>query len=458
MKALISLSALAILSLAGEIFGFKRQTNVLLIIGLLVTLVLNFMDWNTNISYFSNMMQYDNFSVAFTGAMLLCGLAVVLLSPNFFKVVETSESESYAQLLFLMAGGLLMVSFSNLSMFFIGVELLSIASYILAGTDKRNLYSNEAALKYFLMGAFWSSFLLMGIALVYAAAGSFDLATIAAYSTKGNLSGYFYLGTFFTILALAFKVSAAPFHFWAPDVYDGSPTIVTLSMSTIVKIAAFGAAARLFSYALYPAMPSMSKIWWILTALTLLVGSLGALQQTSFKRLLAYSGVANAGYLLLGLIAANNNANNALLFYLIAYSVATISAFAVLLLLSYKYDDENGEHFKGLATTSPWLAAAVTVSMLSLAGIPPTAGFFGKYYLFTQAIAAGHTSLVVVAILSSIVSIVYYFRIIINMYIPDENSLPTTLELPFVYKIVLIITTITSLALGIYPSVLANIL
>lgn len=458
MNALIALAALAVLSLAGEALGFKRYTPTLIVVGLLAALGLNLADWNTDLTYYHKMMWYDNFAVAFTGVMLVSAVLIMLLAPRFYDTLETNRSESYAQMLFLLAGGVVMVSFGNLAMLFLGVEILSIASYILAGSDKRNLYGNEAAIKYFLMGAFSSAFLLFGIALIFAASASFDLVQIAAYVAKGNVSGYMYMGVLMTIIAMSFKVSAAPFHFWAPDVYDGSPTLVTLTMSTIVKVAAFGAMARLFSYALSPIIPAFSHVLWVIIALTIAIGSMSAVFQTSFKRLLAYSGVANAGYLLLGVIVAQKTANAAMLFYAAAYSIATITSFVVMLLLSYKFDDDDISNFKGLAKKQPLLGVAVTVAMLSLAGIPPTAGFFGKYYLFTQAIQAGYTGLVIIAILGSLISIVYYFRVIINMYAPEDSSKEVLFDMPLAYKVVLIISTALTAALGLFPDLLAGII
>lgn len=458
MNALIALSILAVLTLATEVSGLKRYTPTLVIVGLLAVLGLNLADWNTDLVYYSRMMWYDNFAVAFAALMTGASLLIMALAPAFYETIQTNRTESYAQMLFLLAGGVVMVSFGNLAMLFLGIEILSIASYILAGSDKRNLYSNEAALKYFLMGSFASGFLLLGIALMYAAAGSFDVQQIAAYCAKGGVSGYMYLGVLLVTIAMAFKVSAAPFHFWAPDVYDGSPTLVTMMMATVVKIAAFGAMARLFSYALSHVMPNFSYIIWAITALTIVVGSLGALYQQSFKRLLAYSGIANAGYLLLGVLVAQKTANASLLYYAVAYSIATLTAFTVLLLIGYKFDDESLANFKGLAKQQPLLGVAVTVSLLSLAGIPPTAGFFGKYYLFSQAIQAGYVGLVVIAVLGSLVSVVYYFKIIINMYAPENDQQPILAELPLSYKIVLLLTTALTAALGLFPDLLAQLI
>jgi NADH-quinone oxidoreductase subunit N len=339
--------------------------------------------------------------------------------------------------------------------------LLSIPMYVLAGSDKQNLLSNEAALKYFMMGAFASGFLLFGIAMVYGATGSFDLYQIGAFAAegmaKGGLPSLFLAGIVMLIIAMAFKVSAAPLHFWAPDVYDGSPSLVTMFMATVVKIAAFGAFMKLFSVAFGPAAGSFAAVLGVLAVLTMTVGNFSAIYQQSFKRMMAYSGVAHAGYLLLGLLVATVQASSAVLFYGVGYAVATVSAFTVMLLVYYATDSENVTAFKGLGKKQPLLAAVMTIALLSLAGIPGTAGFFGKYYLFSLTIQKGYMFLAVIGILNSLVSVVYYLRTIITMY-ADAPDNDTPLEIPLTYKIVLAITTLTTLALGIVPGLLMKLL
>lgn len=460
MKTLLSISILSVLSLAGEIFGFRRLVQPIVLIGLLVALVFNLSDWNTNASYFNNMMLFDNFAVGFSALLISTALLLFLVLPKFYETWQINKQESYALQLFALAGGICMISFGNLSMLFIGIELMSISSYVLAGSDKRNLLSNEAALKYFLMGSFASGFLLFGIALVYGATGTFDLAAIGKYAlvNQETASPMFYGGIALLIIAMGFKASIAPFHFWAPDVYDGSPTGVTAFMATIVKIAAFAAFVRLFSYGFAPLNANLSLLLAVMAALTMSIGNLSALWQDSFKRMLAFSGVAHAGYLLLGLVSsAGLAASNAVLFYGTAYALSSIVAFAVLLLIDYQLGHEGRKDFKGLSRKHPLLAAAVTVAMLSLAGIPPTAGFFGKYYLFSLAINAGYSWLVFIAVVNSVISVFYYFDIIIKMYAPD-NQQGLSLDIPMPYKIALGVATFGTLALGIWPALLAGIL
>lgn len=461
MNTLLSISAFSILSLASELFGFRKQTVWLVFFGLLLSLGLCVAEWGGAMPFYSNMLVMDNFGRAFSAVVLGVAALLVLLSGRFFQTYEVNRSESYALMLFSLAGAVAMLNFGNLVMLFLGVELLSIPMYVLAGSDKQNLLSNEAALKYFLMGAFASGFLLFGIAMIYGASGTFDLAQIGAFANagmaSGNLPSLFLAGIVMLIIAMAFKVSAAPLHFWAPDVYDGSPTLVTMFMATVVKIAAFGAFMKLFMVAFGAASASYISVLAIISVVTMTVGNFGALYQQSFKRMMAYSGVAHAGYLLLGLFVATLQAGSALLFYGLGYAVATISAFTIMLLVYYGTDSENVSAFKGLGKKHPMLALIMTVALLSLAGIPPMAGFFGKYYLFSLTIQKGYLFLAVIGILNSLVSIVYYFRTIITMYadVPDND---TPLEIPTTYKIVLAITTTISLLLGIAPDLLARLL
>lgn len=457
MKALITLSILSILSLAGEMFHFRRLVQWLLPIGLAIAIVLNFTDWNSNASFFSGMLRADNVALGFTGLLLAMALFILLLSPRFYDTLPINRSESYALQMFALCGAVCIVGFGNLSMLFIGIELLSISSYVLAGSDKQNLLSNEAALKYFLMGSFASGFLLFGITLIYAATGSFDTTAIGQYATahSGSASPLFYGGIVMLLIAMGFKVSLAPFHFWTPDVYDGSPTVVTMYMAILVKTAAFGAFLRLFA-CFMPFTNHITLVICLMAVLTMTIGNLSAIWQDSFKRMLAYSGIAHAGYLMLGILAANTAANSAVLYYSAAYGMASLIAFAVLLLIDYQFNTENRTGFKGLAKRQPLLALAMTIAMLSLAGIPPTAGFFGKYYLFSLVIEAGYAWVVVIAIINSLVSVVYYFSIITAMFSQGDDDAP--LEIPTAYKAVIAIATIITLALGIYPSLLIGVL
>ena len=352
-----------------------------------------------------------------------------------------------------------MISFNNLVMLFIGIEILSVSLYILAGSEKNNLSSNEASLKYFLMGAFATGILLMGITLIYGASGSFYLAGIEQYFTSGNeLSPIAYIGMFLVLVGMSFKVSVAPFHFWTPDVYDGSPTFVTTFMSTVVKIAGFAAFFKLF----YICFSSVSHYWIevvsVLVILTVTIGAMTAITQKSVKRLLAYSSVSHAGYMLM-VVLVGSDADN-LMFYVVAYSISSIVAFSVLMLVQEAAGNAEITSFEGLAKVNPLLGFAMTVSMLSLAGIPLTAGFMAKVYILTSVFNAGHGIVVLVAILTAMVGIYYYFKVIIAIYFKtaSEETKLFTYNTSSLFKIVLFLGIIAIIVLGICPDIIHNLI
>jgi NADH-quinone oxidoreductase subunit N len=341
---------------------------------------------------------------------------------------------------------------------FLGIEILSISMYVLAGSKKHDVYSNESAFKYLIMGSFATGFLLFGVALIYGATGSFDLSEIKIFvlSHQGNVAPIFYAGVLLMLVGMAFKVSAAPFHFWAPDVYQGAPTVITAFMATIVKTAAFAAFLRLFSNAFSNVSDSYSGIIAVMSAITLLVGNISAVLQTSTKRMLAYSSVAHAGYMLLALVAANSYSNSAILFYTAAYSIGSIGTFCVLNLVTNAKGNDTVEAFNGLGKTNPMLAFVMTLALLSLAGIPPTAGFFAKYYIFTAAFYSGYTGLVIIAVIASLIGVYYYFRLIIAMYFKDSTD-----EVPVDqnnHQLLLILVAVAIIALGLFPDFIIRLL
>lgn len=457
MKALIILSVLGVVSLFAEIFNFKKRLFPIVILGMIIIFIANVMDWNTSLMHF-NMMHFDNYAVAFTGVIIAIATLWLLMARNYFKE-ETNLADHFALILFALCGAVIMVSYANITMLFLGIEILSISMYVLAGSRKNDLSSNEAALKYFLMGAFATGFLLFGTALIYGATASFDLNTIAQYVTanKGNISGLFYAGLLLMMIGLAFKISAAPFHFWAPDVYQGSPTVITAFMATIVKTAAFAAFFRLF----YTCFSSLDAVWsdviWIMAALTLIVGNVTAVYQTSIKRMLAYSSVSHAGYMLLAILAMNQLSASSILYYTMAYSVATIAAFTVLYLIIQAKGSDSIDSFNGLAKSNPFLSVIMTIAMLSLAGIPPLAGFFAKYYIFNAVLQNGNVGLVIIAILSSLVGAYYYFRIIIAMMF-KTNTDNTTFEINSTFKTVMLVSVILAIIIGLFPDFIIELL
>jgi len=456
LNTLLVLAGIGVFGLFSEIFRFKKALLPVVFLGLAAALVTTVCDWNTNVSYFNNMMKVDNFSLAFSAVMICITMLWFIISPGFFTD-ETSKSDHFTLILFALTGGVLMSSFNNMVMLFLGIEILSISMYILAGSNKKSLASNEAAFKYFLMGSFATGFLLFGIALIYGATGSFDIDVIATRLSEGNLNSSMMLfaGILLTMIAMAFKVSAAPFHFWAPDVYQGAPTVITAFMSTVVKTAAVAAFFRLFIHT----FTSMTEVWhtalMIISAATILVGNITAVYQTNVKRMLAYSSIAHAGYMLMAIVSMNSAAPSALLFYVIAYSVSSIASFTILLMVSNSTGNDSIESFYGLGKKNPFLAIMTLISMLSLAGIPPTAGFFAKYYIFIAAMENHMMPLVLIAVLGSLIGVYYYFRVIIAMF-RDGNE--KEIDFSGRYKLVMIIAGILALALGVAPGIVTGLL
>jgi NADH-quinone oxidoreductase subunit N len=307
------------------------------------------------------------------------------------------------------------------------------------------------------MGAFATGFLLFGITLIYGATGSFSLEEIKnAIATSVTIPAIFYVGVLLMLIGMSFKVSAAPFHFWAPDVYQGAPTMITAFMATIVKTAAMAAFVRLFDTTFLRVEGSWVNVLWVMTALTLLTGNITAVFQTSTKRMLAYSSVAHAGYMLLALLAANDYSSPAILFYTLAYSLGSIATFCIVSIIANAKEGDGIHSFNGLAKTNPLLAGVMTIAILSLAGIPPTAGFFAKYFIFTSAFVAGHVGLVLIAIAASLIGVYYYFRIIIAMYFKENKG--EEIQVDMNHKLLLIVIAFAIVALGLFPDSVIRLL
>lgn len=457
MKALILLSCLGVIALLAEILSFKKLLYPIVLIGLVTIFILNIFDWQLNEPVYYGMMRYDDFAVAFSSVLIGITALWFIMAEGFFKE-ESSLTDHFALIIFSLIGGVMMVSYSNMTMLFLGIEILSIPMYVLAASKKDDVLSNEAGFKYLIMGAFATGFLLFGIALIYGATASFDLPTIAEYiGTTGSIPSIFYVGVLLMLIGMAFKVSAVPFHFWAPDVYQGAPTQVTAFMATIVKTAAFAAFLRLFMGYLGGASETWVNVVWVMAALTLLTGNITAVVQSSTKRMLAYSSIAHAGYMLLALIAINEYSTSGILLYTLAYSIGSIASFGILSVVANAKGSDGIDSFNGLAKKNPLLAFAMTVAMLSLAGIPPTAGFFAKYYIFTAAFHAGYPILVLIAILASLIGVYYYFRIIIAMYF-KESADDSTIEVSMNHKLLFILTALITIALGLMPDCIITLL
>ncbi len=456
MKTLEYTSALGLLCMVAEMLNLRKFVWPLCVLGLMAIFGLNITSWGVNAPFYHNMVVVDNFSVAFSGLLILLALFIVILSGNFYKNEETKISDYLAIIIFTLCGALALVSFGNMAMFFLGIEVLSISLYVLAGSRKKDVRSNEAGMKYFLMGSFASGLLLFGITLIYGETGSFDLVEIARMKALAPPSVLFYVGAGLIMIALFFKVSAVPFHFWAPDVYDGSPTLITLIMATIAKIAAFAAFYRIFSICLSSSVPLYGLIFAAVTALTIGVGNFTALNQDSFKRMLAFSGISHAGYLMMGILSITGKTDNAIFFYSLAYGISSVAAFAVAIVVAINSGNDKIESFNGLAKRKPFVAAALTIAMLSMAGIPPFAGFFAKYYIFTEAIKNGHLWITIWAVVNSIVAVYYYFKVILAMYTKDSGEVVFNIKPAYTFVIGVCIALV--ILLGLMPSAFANLL
>ena len=462
MKELLTLSLTGVFTMLADMFNLRKLVFPLALFGLAMTISWSVFDWDFNQRIYG-MMQVDNYALAFT--IVMCSTAIMwfMMSEDFFsKIVVTTDR--FALVFFALTGALVMVSYTNLVMLFIGVEILSVSMYVLAGSSKDDISSSESAFKYFLMGAFASGFLLFGIALMYGVAGSFDLMQIRAVIGKGGNESMVLVGIIMLLIGLGFKVSAAPFHFWAPDVYQGAPTPITAFMATIVKTAAMAALFKVFLVC----FPSVTDMWRDILAgmivLTLLIGNVTAVAQTDAKRMLAFSSISHAGYMLIAVLCTNGESDNSILFYSASYSVATIVAFMVLYLVSEKTGSMNISSFNGLGKTSPLLAVSMTISLLSMAGIPPLSGFMAKYFIFANAIGDGYLWLVLFAIAMSLVGVYYYFKIIIAMYFSEnviarnEATEGVTINPNPLQTLLIVLGCGLMLVLGLFPQLVYSVL
>jgi NADH-quinone oxidoreductase subunit N len=397
---------------------------------------------------FVRLDRFANFAIAVvaSGSLLSC-----LLSYYYLRELRIQHGEYYVLLLLATSGMILLVSAVDLIAVFLGIELLSIPIYVLAGFDRRKLRSNESSLKYFLVGSFASALLLYGMALLYGATGSTDFAAIRqALDPSGTLAA---IGLALIVVGFTFKISAVPFHQWAPDVYEGAPTPVTAFMSVTVKVAAFAGLMRAVVFAFDGGGEGLADVLWWLAALTMIVGNVMAVIQDNVKRLLAYSSVAHAGFVLMGLVAGTQAGHSAMLFYLLGYVFSNLGAFGVLIALAHRGKDADRiEDFAGLARTRPALAALMTLFLISLAGIPGTVGFAGKLQVFLAAVREGYVGLTIIAVMTSLVSVYYYLRIPVAMYMREPSGEAPRMKLHSAEGIVPGVCAVAVILLGLFFS------
>jgi NADH-quinone oxidoreductase subunit N len=373
---------------------------------------------------FSGALALDDYSVYFDLAILVTAALVILLSLDYVPEIGLAGAEYYSLILFASLGMMLMAAAGDLIIIFLGLETMSLAIYVLAGFARRDPKSGEAAMKYFILGAFSSGFLLYGIALVYGATGTIKLDAISRALSSPASSPMFLMGIGMLLIGFGFKVAAVPFHMWTPDAYEGAPTSITAFMAVGVKIAAFASFLRVFTAHLGLVHTDWDWVLWTLAALTMTTGNLIALVQTNIKRMLAYSAIAHAGYIMVGMTAGNAPSGAAVMYYLLAYAFTNLGAFGVVIALSRKGAPHDLiEDYRGLASRHPILAAAMALFLFSLVGVPPLAGFVGKFYIFSAALNAGYIGLVVIATINSVIAAYYYISVIVAMYMLEGGPL-----------------------------------
>jgi NADH-quinone oxidoreductase subunit N len=455
MNTLIAITGLGVLCLLFEILNFRKAIVPVTIIGLLAVLGLTVSEFNSPGSYYNNMIVVSKFSSTFSALFIILTIFLVALSHDFYEDHQTKISDFIAIKIFMLAGAVSMVSFGNLAMFFLGIEVLSISLYILAASNRLNIKSNEAGMKYFLMGSFASGIILFGICLIYGAMGTFDIADITEWSRSAELPSWFPIGITLVTIGMLFKIAAVPFHFWAPDVYEGSPALTTATMSILVKVVAVATLYKLLTAMNADLSDAFITIIIVISIASMTVGNIMALKQTNVKRMLAFSGISHAGFMLMTLLTITTSASS-LLYYASAYSLAGIAAFAVILFVCKNKDNEDILNFNGLGKSNPLMAAILTAALLSMAGIPIFAGFFAKLVLFNQTIHAGYLIIVIAAVINSIISVGYYFKLILAMYGKESNE--EAQKVPFVFYAVGVISILLNIFLGLFPSLVMDVL
>jgi NADH-quinone oxidoreductase subunit N len=454
----IVVTACALLVLIVEAFrrgkGASLASGIICLAGSIVGLYYTSCLWNNNINAFFGLYVIDGFGTFFKSVFLIILILVSVVSLRYAAREEIAFGEYYALLLLGVLGMMVMVSSNSFITIFIGLEVMSLAIYILCGLLRDNLKSVEASLKYFLLGAFATAFLLYGIALTYASTGTIDVSELGRLAGRHSfdITPAFLCGMALLIVGFGFKIAAVPFHMWTPDVYEGAPTTITAYMATGVKAAAFGAFLRVFYTGFYPFIDDWSAILWFIAVLTMIVGNIIALVQNNIKRLLAYSSIAHAGYILVAFVTGDKALSSSILFYLMVYAFMNVGAFTVVILLGRKGEpNEEIESYAGLAARHPFIALSMSIFLLSLTGIPPLAGFMGKFYIFSSAIKAHYYWLAVIGVLNSAVAAYYYLRVLMYMYFKEPERELGAIDLSPAYIIVILISIAALLYMGIWP-------
>jgi NADH-quinone oxidoreductase subunit N len=462
---LVSNSPLMVLTITGLILILIESTKSVRttatftvgLAGLALTGVLAFFHLAPEQPTFNGMLNAGGYGGYFTILFVIAGILTFLLSRSYLARMDSEKGEYYILIVFATVGMLLMACANDLIIVFLGIELMSICLYVLVGFFRLRDRSNESSLKYFLLGAFATGFLLYGIALVYGATGSTNLSVIGRLIPALSGNTMFLMGVALMVVAFSFKVAAVPFHMWAPDVYEGAPTTVTGFMSTGAKAAAFAVFVLVFDRTVGFSGTRLNEVIAVIAAISMILGNITAIAQTNIKRMLAYSSVAHAGYMLAGVAAANPEGQSGVLFYLIAYLFMNLGAFGVVGIMEGDNDANlKIDDYAGLSTQRPLLALVMAVFMFSLAGVPPFGGFFGKYYVFLAAIKANMTWLAVIGVLTSLVSAYYYLRVVVLMYFRDGKA--DASKKPSLAAMAAVgIAALFILMLGLYPSTIVQL-
>lgn len=455
LAPVIVLSVFAMMVLVVDLFGGRNKTLLVFIslVGLLMTAISAFAKNPIPAYSFNDSYIVDHLSLFFICIFTISSALAILLSVEYNEREGIRAGEYYALILFCTVGMILLASSTDMIMIFLGIEIVSICLYVLAGIRRDNLRSNEAALKYFLLGAFATGFLLYGMTMVYGSTGHTNLFKIAevVQNQSAQSNPLLLMGLVLLIIGFGFKVASVPFHMWAPDVYQGAPTPITAFMAVGPKAAAFAAFFRVFA----ETFPEMAPSWEILLStiavLSMFFGNLGAIMQTNIKRMLAFSSISHAGYILMAVIAKNSLGASSLLFYMLAYAFTTFGIFGIIILLGRKGEENlEIENYSGLAYRHPILALSMTVFLLSLGGLPPFAGFIAKFYIFSAAIQEGLVTLVIIAVLNSAISFYYYLKVVVFMYMKEPEAEFKISLTPLTLFVVFIGVTVT-ISLGIFP-------
>jgi NADH-quinone oxidoreductase subunit N len=459
-EIIICFSAILILILDPFLSKEKKIISAHLAwIGVVIAFIANLRLWNFQGTDFSDMYIVDNYATFFKFIFLAGSFLIILVSMSYLKREEILHGEYFSLILFSTLGMMLLASGFDLIIIFLGLEIMSVSLYVLAGFKRDALGSNEASLKYFLMGAFATGFLLYGIVMLYGSVGSTNLNQIITSILGGQTVPdlLIWSGAGLLLVGFGFKIAAVPFHMWVPDVYQGAPTPITAFISAGPKAAGFAALLRVFLFSFPTIKPDWTVIVWIMAAMTMSLGNIIAIAQTDIKRMLAYSSIAHAGYVLVVLVGGGATGISSALFYLLAYTFMNIGAFTVVIALGKKgQENTNLEDYKGLGSRSPVLAVLMTIFLLSLAGFPPTAGFMAKFYVFSSAVKSGYVGLVIIGVLNSLVSVYYYLRIVVFMFMQPPQAESEKIRLAFGAGLVLLISTWFVLQLGIFPQSFLN--